>query len=177
MKKIIDEKTKKEIYELEKAIKNTNNKKEEVRLKAMILKLQGVTTREISEKLDVAMSTIFEWLRKYKKSSIDGLKNKKRIGNNRNLTFEEEKEFLRQFEERAEKGQIITAKEIEKAYRELVGHSIGNGQIYYVLKRHGFRKIMPRSRHPKKANEEAIEASKKLNPKQEKLETLTRIKE
>ncbi|NVF12559.1 winged helix-turn-helix domain-containing protein, partial [Anaerococcus sp. AGMB00486] len=121
--------------------------------------------REISEKLDVAMSTIFEWLRKYKKSSIDGLKNKKRIGNNRNLTFEEEKEFLRQFEERAEKGQIITAKEIEKAYRELVGHSIGNGQIYYVLKRHGFRKIMPRSRHPKKANEEAIEASKKLNPK------------
>ncbi|MSS77778.1 helix-turn-helix domain-containing protein [Anaerococcus sp. WCA-380-WT-2B] len=165
MKKIIDEKTKKEIYELEKARKNTNNKKEEVRLKAMILKLQGVTTREISEKLDVAMSTIFEWLRKYKKSSIDGLKNKKRIGNNRNLTFEEEKEFLRQFEERAEKGQIITAKEIEKAYRELVGHSIGNGQIYYVLKRHGFRKIMPRSRHPKKANEEAIEASKKLNPK------------
>ncbi|NVF12520.1 helix-turn-helix domain-containing protein, partial [Anaerococcus sp. AGMB00486] len=86
MKKIIDEKTKKEIYELEKARKNTNNKKEEVRLKAMILKLQGVTTREISEKLDVAMSTIFEWLRKYKKSSIDGLKNKKRIGNNRNLT-------------------------------------------------------------------------------------------
>ncbi|MGF0096717.1 helix-turn-helix domain-containing protein, partial [Peptoniphilus sp. SGI.035] len=165
MKKTIDEKTKKEIYELEKARKNTNNKKEEVRLKAMILKLQGVTTREISEKLDVAMSTIFEWLRKYKKSSIDGLKNKKRIGNNRNLTFEEEKEFLRQFEERAEKGQIITAKEIEKAYRELVGHSIGNGQIYYVLKRHGFRKIMPRSRHPKKANEEAIEASKKLNPK------------
>ena len=165
MKKIIDEKTKKEIYELEKARKNTNNKKEEVRLKAMILKLQGVTTREISEKLDVAMSTIFEWLRKYKKSSIDVLKNKKRIGNNRNLTFEEEKEFLRQFEERAEKGQIITAKEIEKAYRELVGHSIGNGQIYYVLKRHGFRKIMPRSRHPKKANEEAIEASKKLNPK------------
>ncbi len=47
--------------------------------------------------------------------------------------------------------------------RSTVGHSVGSGQIYYVLERHGWRKIMPRSKHPKKANEGAIEASKKLN--------------
>lgn len=41
-----------------------------------------------------------------------------------------------------------------------VGHSIGNGQIYRALKRHNWRKVMPRSRHPKKASEEAINASK-----------------
>lgn len=29
----------------------------------------------------------------------------------------------------AEKGQAITAKEIEKAYIELVGHPVGSGQI------------------------------------------------
>lgn len=92
------------------------------------------------------------------------------------MSFEEEEAFLKQFEEKAEKGQIITAKEIEKAYIEKVGHSIGSGQIYYLLKRHGFRKIMPRSKHPKKATEEAIEASKKLTQKQKKLETLTQIK-
>ncbi|MDE7249890.1 MAG: winged helix-turn-helix domain-containing protein, partial [Lachnospiraceae bacterium] len=33
--------------------------------------------------------------------------------------------------------------------------------IYCVLKRHGWRKVMPRSRHPKKASEEVIETSKK----------------
>ncbi|MDY6018985.1 MAG: winged helix-turn-helix domain-containing protein, partial [Anaerococcus sp.] len=93
-------------------------------------------------------------------SSIQGLMNKKRVGNRRNMTFEEEEEFLKQFEEKAEKGQIVTAKEIEKAYIEKVGHSIGGSQIYYVLKRHGFRKIMPRSRHPKKASKEVIEDSK-----------------
>lgn len=166
MKKVIDEQTIQKIKELEKARKNTKNKREDIRLKAVILKLQGLTAREISEKLDVATSTLFEWLRKYKNNSIDGLKNKKRIGNNRNLSFEEEEEFLKQFEERAQKGEIITAKEIEKAYIELVGHSIGSGQIYYVLKRHGFRKIMPRSRHPKKAEEEVIETSKKLKQKE-----------
>ena len=65
----------------------------------------------------------------YKNNSIEGLKNKKRLGNNRNLSFEQEKEFLKQFEETAEKGQAITAKEIEKAYIELVGHPVGSGQI------------------------------------------------
>ncbi|WP_273497438.1 winged helix-turn-helix domain-containing protein [Peptoniphilus rhinitidis] len=82
------------------------------------------------------------------------------------MSFEEEEEFLKQFEEKAEKGQIITAKEIEKAYIERVGHPIGGSQIYYVLKRHNFRKIMPRSKHPKKASEEVIKISKKLTPKE-----------
>jgi hypothetical protein len=43
-----------------------------------------------------------------------------------------------------------------------VGSSKSHGQIYVVLHRHGRRKIKPGSRHPKKAGDEAIEASKKL---------------
>ena len=35
----------------------------------------------------------------------------------------------------------------------------------YVLHRQGWRKIMPRSRHPKKADEEVIATSKKLTRK------------
>ena len=52
--------------------------------------------------------------------------------------------------------------EIKARYEEAVGNSIGGSQIYYVLKRHGWRKVMPRSRHPKKASEEVIATSKKL---------------
>ena len=153
--------TKQQIEELEIARKNTNNKKEDIRLKAVILRLKGLKLREISEKLDVTIRAISKWIKKYEESSIQGLMNKKRVGNRRNMSFEEEEEFLKQFEEKAEKGQIATAKEIEK-----LGHSIRGSQIYYVLKRHDFRKIMPRSRHPKKASKEVIETSKKLNPKE-----------
>lgn len=166
MENIIEKNIKLEIQELEKARKNTTNKNEDLRFKTIILKLKGMKTKEIAKKLDIGESTVFEWIRKYKKGSIEALKNKKRGGNHRNLSLEEEREFLKAFEEKAKKGQIVTAKEIEKAYIEKVGHSIGNGQIYYVLKRHGFRKIMPRSRHPKKASEEAINASKKLTIEQ-----------
>ena len=55
----------------------------------------------------------------------------------------------------------INSNEIKEAYIKLVGHSIGHEQIYRVLRRHGYRKIMPRSRHPKKAGDEEIEQSKK----------------
>lgn len=80
----------------------------------------------------------------------------------RNMSYDEEEEFLSQFADKAEKGQIVEISEIKKAYEEKIGHKTGHGQIYFVLHRHGWRKLMPRSKHPKKASSEAIEASKKL---------------
>lgn len=107
---------KKEIEKLEEARKNTKNKREEARLKAIILWLKEIKVSEISKKLDYAPKSIYIWIKNYKKYSIAGILNKKRKGNNRNLSIEEEKELLKEFEEKAKKGQIITAKEIEKAY-------------------------------------------------------------
>lgn len=78
------------------------------------------------------------------------------------MSFEEESELLSGFFEQAQKGQIVEVSKIKKAYVEKAGHDIGNGQIYYVLKRNSWRKVMPRSKHPKKASDEAIETSKKL---------------
>ena len=85
------------------------------------------------------------------------------------MPFRQLKSFLKtligvQYKARAEKGELVEISEIETAYQQAVGHSIGTSQIYYVLHRHGWRKVMPRSRHPKKASEEVIETSKKLKP-------------
>lgn len=60
-------------------------------------------------------------------------------------------------EEKVKQREIITAKDIEK-----IGHTIAGSQIYHVLKRHGFIKVMLRSKHPKKTNEEEINDPKKL---------------
>ena len=80
------------------------------------------------------------------------------------MSFEEEAAFLKQYEKVAENGNLVSISEMAIAYEKAVGHPIGSGQIYRVLHRHGWRKGMPRSRHPKKATEEVIEASKKLTP-------------
>jgi transposase len=81
------------------------------------------------------------------------------------MSFEEEAAILAPYREKAEKGQLVETSEIKASYEKAVGHTIGGSQIYYVLKRHGWRKVMPRSRHPKKAPEEVIETSKKLKQK------------
>ena len=51
--------------------------------------------------------------------------------------------------------------EIKKSYDKAVGRETKPTQIYALLKRHEWTKKMPRSRHPKKAKDGVIEASKK----------------
>lgn len=81
-----------------------------------------------------------------------------------NLTLEEEKEFLKPFFEKAEKGQITTAIEIKKTLEEHLGHSVNESTVYRLLNRHGWRKIAPRPAHPK-TNKEEQEIFKKTSSK------------
>lgn len=154
--------TKEELKEIQRRKNLTKDKNEYKRFYAIELRAKGLKVREIAEKLDVLRVTVSKWIATFKKDGADALMNKKIIGNRRNLSIEEEKKLLSYFEEKANKGQLITVKEIEQEYIKLVGHSIGTGQIYRVLKRHNWRKVMPRSKHPKKASEEVMETSKKL---------------
>lgn len=141
--------------------KKIKNKSEDVRLHAVELRGLGKMNKEIAEILDVHEKSVSKWISIFANQGIKGLMNKPKGGNHKNMTFEEEEEFLKQFEERTEKGELLSTKEVKEAYIKLVGHSIGHEQIYRLLRRHGYRKIMPRSRHPKKAGDEEIEQSKK----------------
>ena len=76
------------------------------------------------------------------------------------MSYEQESKLLEQFAEKIEKGQIIEVSEIKEAYEKILGHKTDPKQIYNVLHHHNWRNIKPRSKHPKKASEEAIEASK-----------------
>jgi transposase len=74
-----------------------------------------------------------------------------------------ERQFLEPFVLRAQAGEIATAGEIHRAFEERLGHNVDESTIYRVLQRHGWRKIVPRPRHPK-AQKEAQETFKKNFP-------------
>lgn len=148
--------------EIKEKRKNVKNKQVDKRLHAVQLRGEGLKNDEIAEKLDTSSKVVSRWICSYVKFGIESLLEKERIGMHRNMSYDEEEEFLSQFADKAEKGQIVEICEIKKAYEEKIGHKTGHGQIYFVLHRHGWRKLMPRSKHPKKASSEAIEASKKL---------------
>ena len=151
--------------EIRAAQKKNRDKQIERRLRVLVMRSEGKRLREIAEATGYGHALITNLIRKYFEEGLSAVSEKHYGGNHRNMSVEEEADFLEPYQQRAEKGQILKVGEIEAAYEEKVGHSIGSSQIYRVLQRHGWRKVMPRSRHPKKASEEEIASSKKLRKK------------
>ena len=156
-----------QLEELETARKANKDKNVEKRLKAIVLRAQGKANAEIGEACQYHSSYVSKLVSIYCNNGLSAVIENHYNGNRRNMSIYEEKVFLDEFKKQAEQGQIIEVSTIKKAYEEKAGHTIGKGQIYRVLKRHGWRKIMPRSKHPNKASDEAIEASKKLTASSE----------
>ena len=154
--------TEKDRAEIENARKNNRDKQIEKRLYVLILRCGGKKLSEIVEITGFVRSHISDIIRKYFEEGLDAIAKKHYKGNRRNMSLEDETAFVEKYRNQAEQGKIIEVKEMRDAYEKAVGHSIGKGQIYRVLWRQGWRKVMPRSRHPKQAKDEVVETSKKL---------------
>lgn len=159
MKYSFDEK---DIPIIREARKKNRDKNVERRLHALELRAEGRTCQEIAEISGYNIWYVSKLARKYHTGGISAITENHCGGNHRNLTFEEEEKLLEPFINDANGGRITDVSAIKAAYDEKIGHETGRGQIYYVLHRHGWKKKMPRSKHPKSAAPEAVEASKKL---------------
>lgn len=80
-----------------------------------------------------------------------------------NLSAEQEAQVLAPFIERAAAGGMLKVAEIQQAYEQQVGKPVAPSTIYRLLDRHGWRKLVPRPRHPK-ADVAAQAAFKKTSP-------------
>lgn len=154
--------TEEQMAEIKAAKAKNRDKQVDKRLTVLELSGEGVNRLEIARRTGFKFSYIPKLVGKYREGGLDAIVGNHYHGNRRNLTVEQEAELLRPFQERAAAGQIVDVREIKAAYDAAIGHETGHGQIYCVLKRHNWRKIKPRSRHPKKADDETIAASKKL---------------
>ena len=78
------------------------------------------------------------------------------------MTIEEETKFISSYVSDAKKGHIVTAGKIKEDFEKKVGKQVCKTSIYRLLERHNWRKIVPRSFHPKK-DEQAQEDFKKTS--------------
>ena len=133
------------------------------RLHALQLLGEGVKPKKIAEKLDADKRQISMWAKNFcQRGGIEGFVKKGGGRFHENMSYEDETKLLEQFKSQAEKGKIIEISEIKAEYDKILGRETNPSQIYNVLNRHNWRKVMPRSKHPQKAGSETIEASKKL---------------
>ena len=152
-----------QIEELKSAQKRNKDKNVEKRLNALLLRAEGKSRKEVAYITGYKYTHITQLTTKYMQKGLKAITDNHYKGNCRNMTYEQEETLLEKFKKSSENGQIVETSEIKEAYDKAIGHKTGRSQIYYMLHRHGWRKVMPRSKHPKKADEEAIKASKKLN--------------
>ena len=134
------------------------------KLQAVALRGEGKDNDEIGLITGYHPDYVSNLVSTYCNQGLDALlRDGRKGGNNRNMTNEQAAEFLKQFEEQAKNGQIITVGDIAKAYDEATGKERKSlSTVYYFLQSHGWRQIMPQSAHPNKASDEEIEFSKKL---------------
>jgi transposase len=139
------------------------------RLQAAALRGEGKKNEEIAEITKFNSDWVGQLAKIYCREGIEALiEDGRKGGNNRNMSDEEAASFMSQFEETAKKGQILTVEEIAAAYDKAVGREHeSKSTVYYLLHKMGWRKLMPRSKHPNKASDEEIEASKKLTSESE----------
>ena len=154
--------TKEQKEEIENARRENKEKQTERRLYALSLRADGVKLEEIATRTGYRRSSVSALIRKYFQQGIKAVVGNHCGGNRRNMSIEREAALLEKHREPAEKGHMLDVQEFKQEYEREVGHRIGSGQIYRVLNRHGWRKVMPRSKHPKRASEEEIASSKKL---------------
>ena len=151
-----------EYIELKALEKQTKDKKLSRRLKAIILRYEGLTVKQVAEKLDLNPVSVTKMCARYRTEGLSEYARNKYTSHNRNMSFEQEEAVLARVEKQAEEGHLMTVVEIRKELDAELGRETEPSYVYKVLKRHGWRKVMPRSKHPKAADEEAKEASKKL---------------
>lgn len=152
-----------EYQKLVEAEKRCKEKRASKKLAVLLVRFSGISIAETARRMNCSARTVARLTAEYKQLGLEEfMRNKYVGGNHRSLSEAEENEILARFEKMAEEGHIVTAQDIKKAFDERIGKDTGRGYIYMLLKRHGWRKVMPRAKHPKKADEEAIEASKKL---------------
>jgi len=147
---------------IKQGLREKNSPTDERRLLVLQAAEDGeLTTADLAKIFRISASSVSHIIASFRKESIAGVRSTKLGGNRRNLSKEEEQEFLGRYVQQGEEGRMIEVSEIWRAYEEKMGRPVSSCAVYGMLHRNGWRKIMPRSRHPKKASPEAIENFKK----------------
>jgi transposase len=154
------------VQRLAERLKRANSHSEYQRIQCVLIRATlGSSAAEIAQLLGWSTATVHVLHSRWAKEGEAIFEVRERGGRRHQyLTPEQEQELLAPFVQRAEAGGMLTVAEVQQAYRERSGRQVARSTIYRLLERHGWRKLVPRPRHPK-ADVAAQAAFKKTAPR------------
>ena len=131
---------------------------------------------EIARHTGVSVTTVRRVISTYKRLGLAAIETLGKGGRRHEyMSWEQECRFLQPFFAQAERGEIATAEHIHQAFEAEVKHEVHITSIYRLLDRHGWRKLVPRPRHPKAnaAEQDAFQkkTSSRLSKRRERRES------
>ena len=163
MKKLISG-DKETIKRLAERLKKANSHAEYQRIQCVLIRATlGSSAGEIAQLLGWSVSTVYVIHSRFAKEG-DAIFDLRRRGgrHHQHLSIEQEDALLTPFVRQAEAGGVLSVGEIRQAYEAMIGKAVAPSTVYRLLGRHGWRKVVPRPRHPK-ANVAAQAAFKKTS--------------
>lgn len=129
-----------------------------------LVKIQKIKITNAAKVAGVSRLTVYETLNRFDRFGPEGMPTKPRGGRlDSYMSLEEEKSLIEGLLEPGEKGLILTAKAVKKAAEQKLQKSVSIYYAYDLLHRHGWRKIIPRPKHPKSDKEKQAEFKKKFH--------------
>ncbi len=139
------------VQRLAERLKRAESHSEYQRIQCVLIRATlGSTAKEIAQLLGWSVATAHVMHSRWAKEGEAIFEVHGRGGrHHQHLTAEQEQEVLAPFVQRAQAGGMLTVAEIQQAYRQRTGKDVARSTIYRLLERHGWRKVIPRPRHPK----------------------------
>lgn len=153
------------VARLAERLKQANSHSEYQRIQCVLIRATlGSSAAEIAQLLGWSTATVHVLHSRFAKEGDAIFELRARGGRrHQHLSADQEQALLAPFVQRAQAGGMLTVAEIQLAYQEQVGKAVAPSTIYRLLDRHGWRKVVPRPRHPK-ADVAAQAVFKKTSP-------------
>lgn len=141
--------------ELKLRMYNSKDIQEHNRWQALYMaKAKGLSSQEIADIIGVSKYTVYKWVYNFNHIGEESIFSHSR-GVNRTsfLSWQEEEELLSEIGKRAEKVLLVVVKTIKAEIEARIGRTVSKDYPYDLLYRHGWRKVVPRPKHPKQDTE------------------------
>lgn len=135
--------------EIRRRMLESQHREEFQRWQSIWLISKGLRAGQVAQYVGVSQGTVYQWIFHYNHEGPEKFRLQGRGGRRFGLlTLEQEAALLESLRAESETGRLVAAFSLRAQVEKKVNQTVSKDYLYDLLHRHGWRKVVPRPRHP-----------------------------